>query len=191
MASRIARRNTPERLAELKRAKARRKQIIANWISGLSQELLLAIGSCRDLRLLRRMIPKDAALTNLTDCVHSEDVCIREQTEDVDELSDEIAGNLQRICAARKPPAFKKGGPGAKRQGAKAKNKLERAADAAHILKSEEASLYRALAACANLLSQDRPDTHFDKGALQGLFPTDAHILPPPRAFSALFDWPA
>ena len=82
--------------------------------------------------------------------------------EDVDHaLPHELLATLERICATRTPPAFKKGGPGAKRQGAKAVKKLERAANASHVLNSEEATLYRALSARANVLSQDRVDIHF------------------------------
>ena len=76
-------------------------------------------------------------------------------------LPHELLATLDRICATRTPPAFKKGGPGAKRQGAKAVKKLERAANASHILNSEEATLYRALSARANFLSQDRVDINF------------------------------
>ena len=72
-----------------------------------------------------------------------------------------LATTLSKLNALKTKPAFKKGGPAAKRAGAKAVKKMERAENAEFILDSTEATLYRALAARANFLSQDRPDISF------------------------------
>ena len=71
-----------------------------------------------------------------------------------------LDSTLARLNALRTKP-IKKGNPAAKRQGAKAVKKMERDAHADFLLSREEASLYRALAARANYLSQDRPDINF------------------------------
>ena len=76
-------------------------------------------------------------------------------------LEPELAATLGRLYATRTPPAFKKGGPGAKRQGAKAVKKLERLSSNSFVLPPEEATMFRALSARANFLSQDRPDINF------------------------------
>ena len=71
-----------------------------------------------------------------------------------------LAGTYHRLCATRTKPAYK-GPPGAKRQGAKAVKKMERAANADFLLTREEATMFRALSARANFLSQDKPDINF------------------------------
>jgi hypothetical protein len=76
-----------------------------------------------------------------------------------DDLDSELLGTLGRICAAKTPPAKKF--QGAKRKGAKAVKKMERAANADFLLDREEATMFRALSARANFLAQDRPDVNF------------------------------
>ena len=71
-----------------------------------------------------------------------------------------LQGTVDRLNAVRTKP-IKKGHPGAKRQGARAVKQLERAANAEFLLSREEATLYRALSARANFLSQDKPDINF------------------------------
>ena len=68
---------------------------------------------------------------------------------------------LECVSAVRAPPAYKPGGPAAKRQGAKAVKRLERSNADSYVLSSEEATMYRALSARANFLSQDRPDINY------------------------------
>ena len=63
-----------------------------------------------------------------------------------------------RLCAAR-TPSVKKAGPA--RAGAKIAKHLERLQSAGPILDPEEATAFRALAARANYLAQDRPDSAF------------------------------
>ena len=62
------------------------------------------------------------------------------------------------MYAARTKPAAK---PKTKRAGAKATKKIERLMSKGHELDPEEATAYRALAARANYLAQDRPDISF------------------------------
>ena len=76
------------------------------------------------------------------------------------EICSSLDGTHSRICANRTLPAAKSY-PGAKRKGAKAVKRLERAENAEFLLSREEATLFRALAARANFLSQDRPDINF------------------------------
>ena len=71
-----------------------------------------------------------------------------------------LQGTVDRLKAVRTKP-IKKGHPGAKRQGARAVKQLEGAANADFLLSGEEATLYRALSARANFLSQDKPDMNF------------------------------
>ena len=70
-------------------------------------------------------------------------------------LSAALRETYDRICAVKKKFA------GPKRKGAKAVKRMERAADADFLLNREEATLFRALSARANFLSQDRPDISF------------------------------
>ena len=136
MAARAAKRNSDERKTELKNAQTHRRATIDRWNHcNLDQRRRSDHGQ----RVLRQLVT----------------------IEKVDRaLPHELLETLERICATR-TPAFKTCGPGAKRQGAKAVKKLERAANAFHIVNSEEATLYRARSARANFLSQDRVDIHF------------------------------
>ena len=64
------------------------------------------------------------------------------------------------VCASRTPPAKKPGGAKT-RQGTKKVKKMEKLLSEGHALSPEEATMFRALAARANYLSQDRTDTAF------------------------------
>ena len=137
MAARAAKRNSDERKAELRNAQILRRRIIEELSHCMRDQ---NNQKERDQSGLRRLIT----------------------IEEVDRaLPHELLATLERIRATRTRPTFEKGGPGAKRQGAKAVKKLERAANASHVLNSEEATLYRALSARANFLSQDRVDINF------------------------------
>ena len=72
-----------------------------------------------------------------------------------------LAETLQRLCAVRTPPAHKPGGPGAKRQGAKAVKKMERLSTDAYVLPPADATMFRQLSARTNFLSQDRANINF------------------------------
>ena len=72
-----------------------------------------------------------------------------------------LTTTMKKLNALKTAPAFKKGGPAAKRAGAKAIKRMERSENAEFLLDRTEATLYRALAARANFLSQDRPDINF------------------------------
>ena len=72
-----------------------------------------------------------------------------------------LAETLQRLCAVRTPPAHKPGGPGAKHQGAKAVNEMERLSTDAYVLPPADATMFRQLSARTNFLSQDRADINF------------------------------
>ena len=63
------------------------------------------------------------------------------------------------VYATRTPPAKKTYGPN--RQGAKRVKSMERLASSGYELAPEEATMFRALAARANFLAQDRPDVAF------------------------------
>ena len=158
IAARHARTNIPERLIELKQAQARCQEVIRQ---GRSCKLAHTAQKDKYQRFLDQLSPI-AILTGQKHAVHDQDEKIRGHFHPIDDFRDalpvELAATLDRIRAARTSPAFRKGGPGAKRQGAKAVKKLEPTANAAHMLSSEEASLYMALVARVNFLSQDRVD---------------------------------
>ena len=76
-----------------------------------------------------------------------------------DNLCSALSDTHARVCATKTAPV--KSYQGAKRKGAKAVKRMERAANASFILSREEATLFRALSARAHFLSQDRPDINF------------------------------
>ena len=99
-----------------------------------------------------------------------DDYNIRHTSMDVDN-SDENAMDIDAItfgkmCAARTPPV--NSNKYAKRVGAKTAKKLEIAENAlaSDVLTSAEATMYRALSARCNYLSQDRPDISYSSKEL-------------------------
>ena len=126
---------SPERIAQLELARKRRQLLLTyHWFA-------------------------DAALVTDDDVARAL-LTIPTTDEFQPEDSESLSATLSRLNAVRTQP-IKKGHPAAKRQGAKAVKQLERAAGAEFVLSREEATLFRALSARANFLSQDRPDINF------------------------------
>ena len=125
---------SPERIAQLELARKRRQLLLTyHWFADMS------LVTDTDVARALLTIPT-------TDEFQPED-------------SESLSATLSRLNAVRTEPI--KAHPGAKRQGAKAVKQLERAANAEFVLSREEATLFRALSARANFLSQDRPDINF------------------------------
>ena len=176
MQARAVKKWSPEAQESFRKARIHRRQLISDQSIGITGMHALRVHVERDQRVVEGLIPNLAlALQNLHGI--DRDVCIATLAIAVppadliqekkyhpaceDPLTRSLLGTLDRICATRTPPAYKKGGPAAKRQGAKAVKKMERSADSSFILSPEEATLFRALSARANFLSQDRPDINF------------------------------
>ena len=176
MQARAVKKWSPEAQESFRKARIHRRQLISDQSIGITGMHALRVHVERDQRIVEGLIPNLAlALQNLHGI--DRDVCIATLAIAVppadsiqekkyhpaceDPLTRSLLGTLDRICATRTPPAYKKGGPAAKRQGAKAVKKMERSADSSFILSPEEATLFRALSARANFLSQDRPDINF------------------------------
>ena len=127
---------TPERLAQLAAAKQRRALLLTqHWFTVMSTD-------------------------GMSDAVTAAMLTLPTTDEFEPGDSESLSSTLSRLNAVRTKP-IKKGNPAAKRQGAKAVKQLERSANADFLLSREEATLFRALSARANFLSQDRPDINF------------------------------
>jgi hypothetical protein len=161
MADRAKRQLSAQRIAGLKAAKEHRRQIIEQWkrrnpwlAPSKGGALEPRLQQDKDHRVLDEVSPKELALTSEKD---------RRLGPDVHKPGASLSATLARLedkIFAKTKPAYK-GPPGAKRKGAKAVKKMERAANAEFVLSRDEATMYRALAARANFLSQDRPDINF------------------------------